>query len=441
MSGMRHTDPRQTLADSPMAPLQVLAVAITVALNALDGFDVLAISFASPGIATEWAIDRAALGVVLSMELLGMALGSLVIGSVADRFGRRPTIMGCLLLMTVGMLAATTSRSVTQLSVWRVVTGLGIGGVLASITAMAAEFASAKRRALAVSLMSIGYPIGAVLGGLVAAQLLASGSWRSVFYFGATMTAAMIPAVALWLPESVPWLVRTQPVGALTAINRTLRRFGHAEVAALPPRATDPAPAPVAALFTPALARTTTLVTVAYFCHITTFYFLLKWVPKIVADMGFAPSAAAGVLVWANVGGASGGALLGLATRFVSVTRLTIVAMFASTAAVAWFGQTAANLADLSLACAVAGFCLNAGIVGIYAVFAQTFPTELRASGTGFAIGVGRGGSTLAPIIAGVLFAAGATLGRVSLAMALGSLLGACTLVWLTMGRRASGSL
>src|SRR5688572_9519072 len=171
-----------------MGRLQIIAVAITIGLNALDGFDVMSISFASPGIASEWGVDRGALGIVLSMELIGMAIGSLLLGNVADRIGRRATILGCLILMTVGMDMASTAKGVVDLSLWRVFTGLGIGGVLAAINAVAAEFSNAKNRNLNISLMAMGYPLGAVFGGLVAAQLLKSGDWRPVFHFGAMAT-------------------------------------------------------------------------------------------------------------------------------------------------------------------------------------------------------------------------------------------------------------
>ena len=117
--------------------MQVIAVAMTVALNALDGFDVLSISFASPGIAEEWSIDRGALGVVLAMELVGMAVGSMLLGKVADAVGRRKTMLMCLGIMSVGMFMVTTVSSLASLSAWRVVTGLGIGGMLASINAVA----------------------------------------------------------------------------------------------------------------------------------------------------------------------------------------------------------------------------------------------------------------------------------------------------------------
>ncbi|HLB43955.1 MAG TPA: MFS transporter, partial [Candidatus Limnocylindrales bacterium] len=410
---------------------QVIVVGITIALNGLDGFDVLSISFASPGIAEEWGIDRAALGIVLSMELIGMAIGSILLGGVADKIGRRPTILGCLAMMTFGMLMATTVGSVVELSIWRVVTGLGIGGMLAAITAMVAEFSNDRRRHLSVSLMAIGYPVGAVVGGIVVAQLLRSNDWRAVFYFGAAATATLVPIVFFLMPESVHWLARKQPNGALGAINRALARMGHQAVDTLPVVSADVRGRSVADIFAPGLAATTAIVTLAYFLHITTFYFIIKWIPKIVVDLGFAASSAAGIVVWTNVGGALGGGLFGLLTQRYGVKPLTIGMLVLSTVMVTVFGRTPPDLQRLSLICAAAGFCTNAGIVGLYAIIAQAFPTHVRAFGTGFAIGTGRGGSVLAPIAAGFLFAAGYSLQTVALMMALGSLAAAGILLLL----------
>ncbi len=426
-----NTDPRDVLSRSPMSRLQVAVVATTIGLNALDGFDVLSISFASPGIADEWGIDRAALGIVLSMELIGMAIGSVLLGGLADKIGRRPTILACLTVMAAGMLMTTTVTGLVDLSAWRVVTGLGIGGMLAAINAVAAEFSNDRRRHLSVSLMAIGYPVGAVAGGTVAAQLLETQDWRSVFYFGAAATAALIPVVYFIVPESVHWLARRQPAGALEAINRALGRMGRAGIGALPVMTAAVRTRSIGDIFAPGLVATTVIVTLAYFFHITTFYFIVKWVPKIVVDLGFAASSAAGVLVWTNVGGATGGAVLGLLTQRYNVKGLTVGVLVLSTLMVALFGRTPADLQRLSLICAVAGFCTNAGIVGLYAIIAQVFPTHVRAFGTGFTIGVGRGGSVLAPIIAGFLFEAGYSLPAVSVAMALGSLLAAGMLLLL----------
>ena len=435
---MTTTDPRDIIANETMRGLQWAVVILTVALNALDGFDVLSISFASPGIAQEWGIDRGALGIVLSMELIGMALGSVFLGGVADKIGRRPTILGCLVVMAVGMIMATTVRGLIDLSIWRVVTGLGIGGMLAAINAVAAEFSNTRRRDLSVSLMSIGYPLGAVLGGLVVAQLLrgANADWRPVFYFGASVTALLVPVVYFVVPESVHWLARKKPAGALDRINQALRRMGHGTVSALPEIAASARSRSIAEIFQPGLVAITTIVTLAYFFHITTFYFIVKWIPKIIVDLGFPPSSAAGVLVWTNVGGATGGAIFGLLTLRFGLKPLTIVLLLLSTVTVTLFGRSPADLQTLNIICAMAGFCTNAGIVGLYAIIARVFPTQVRAFGTGFTVGVGRGGSVLAPIIAGFLFTYGYSSPTVSMTMATGSLLAAGVLILLKLGDR-----
>jgi MFS family permease len=159
-----------------------------------------------------------------------------------------------------------------------------------------------------------------------------------------------------------------------------------------------------------------------------TFYFILKWVPKIVVDMGFAPSAAGGVLVWANVGGLIGSLLLGALSWRLPVRGLVMIAMVASTVMVTIFGQGQATLGGLSLIAAAAGFCTNGAVVGLYALVAQSFPTAVRAGGTGIVIGIGRGGAALGPILAGFLFSLNFGLQQVAIVMALGSLVGAVLL-------------
>ncbi len=423
-----NNDPRELLATSPMSRAQWWVIAITVGLTALDGFDVLSISFASPGIAREWGIERAALGVVLSMELIGMALGSILLGGIADRIGRRRMLLGCLVLMTLGMLMVADVHGLKALCLWRVVTGLGIGGMLAANNAVATEFANVRRRDLCVAIMAIGYPLGAVFGGRIVAELLKTSNWRVVFELGGVFTGAFLPIVYLWVPESVSWLCQARPAGALERLNLSLRRLGYAPVEALPVPLPRIASRALVDLFRDGLALTTVLLSITYFLHVTTFYFIVKWVPKIVVDRGFAPSSAAEVLVWTNVGGATGGAVLGLLAQRMSLRLLITLVFIGSTLMVALFGRGSTDLAQLSLVCALAGFCTNAGIVGAYALVARAFPTTLRASGTGFVIGVGRGGSVLAPIFAGLLFQVGFSLQAVAWIMGSGSLLAAICL-------------
>ena len=435
-TGAISADPRQVLAQNPMTGRQIAAIGICVLLNALDGFDVLSISFASPGIAKEWGIDRAALGIVLSMELIGMAFGSVLLGQVADRVGRKATVLGCLLVMALGMLSTTQVTSIGALSATRLFTGFGIGGMLATTNALVAEYASDKWRGAAVAIMAAGYPMGAIAGGAVASQLLVSGGWREVFWLGALMTAACIPLVPWLIPEPVGSLLQRRTGDTLARVNRSLSALGHGAVTALPPAEPDAPRARAGELFSRGMAPVTVLLTIAYFLHIMTFYFILKWVPKIVVDMGFSPSSAGGVLVWANVGGLIGGLLFSALSLRFQLRSLLAGFMLASTVMVTVFGQGQADLQGLSWAAAAGGFCTNAGVVGLYALIASSFPTAIRAGGTGFVIGVGRGGAALGPVIGGLLFQAGLGLPLVAAVMACGSLIAAFALLALPRGAR-----
>ena len=430
-------DSHRILDDLPMTRLQVAAVAICIILNAMDGFDVLAISFSAPGISAEWGISRAELGIVLAMELLGMSFGSVLLGNVADRMGRRPIILGCLLIMTGGMYLASVVNTVNTLLVVRFLTGIGIGGMLATTNAMVAEYSNARRRNFNIALMATGYPVGVIVGGSVASILLAHYDWRAVFLLGAGMTGALIPLVWFLIPESISYLAHKRAPDALEKINATLKRMGHAALEKLPDIDDDATQTSWRDLFSSRLATTTLLLTIAYLTHIMTFYFILKWIPKIVVDMGFTASLAGGVLVWANVGGAAGSVLLGWLTHHFRVRILVILAMLGAVVMINVFGQGQADLTQLAIVAAIVGFFTNSAVVGMYALFAQSFPTHLRAGGTGFVIGMGRAGAVLGPIIAGFLFENGYGLPVVSFVMALGSLIAAIMLMMLRNRHRA----
>ncbi len=425
-------DPRAAIAAEPMRLAQIAVVAICIALNALDGFDVLAISFAAPGIAKEWGVDKGTLGIVLSMELIGMAAGSVLLGNVADRIGRRPTILGCLCVMAIGMFAAAHASGVEMLSAIRLFTGLGIGGMLSATSAMVAEFSNTRRRGLNTVLNIAGYSTGAILGGLVASALLAgSGDWRSVFLFGGAMTLVALPLAWFLLPESIDSLLARRPAGALDAINRTLAKLRHAPIEALPAPDPERARPSILALFSTSYRLPTILLTIAYFAQITFFYYIQKWVPKIVVDMGFDAAQAGRVLVAANVGNLLGALAIGLATQRLPIRPLIGGAMLIGMAAIGVFGLGFRDLTLLSLSVAVAAFFVNAGVVGIYPLLAKTYPAELRASGTGFVIGIGRGGSAVGPLLAGALFAGGYGLFTVSLVMGLGGIIAAVAIALL----------
>jgi MFS family permease len=307
-----------------------------------------------------------------------------------------------------------------------------------------AEFSNRKWRSFCISFMVIGYPLGGGFGGLYASSLIAQYDWRAVFYLGAAATAVLLPVAFFLVPESVHWLTRKQPVNALARVNESLRRLGHlsspaasaptAMITALPEVHEEERKKSLADIFSPALIGITLIVTAAYFLHIITFYFLLKWAPKIVADMGFAASQGGRVLTMANFGGAAGGAAFGLLTARIGLKPLTIGILVCNAVAVVVFGRSAADLSSLTTLAIIVGFFGNAAVSGLYSIVAYAFPTHVRATGTGFVIGIGRGGAVLSPWLAGYLLDSGATLPTVGMIMATGSLLAAAALLFLRLG-------
>ncbi len=436
-----HADPRDArsvIEQDAMTWRQMLIVLLCVLLNGLDGFDVLSISFASPGIAAEWGVDRAALGIILSIELVGMALGSIALGWAADRVGRVPIMIGSLLVMAAGMSAAALSTGVVMLACIRLVTGIGIGGMLACNNAVVAEVSSLKYRAGAVALMAAGYPFGAIVGGSIASSLLVEGTWRDIFWLGAGMTIAFLPAIILLVPESPEIILRRNaPDRALAKINRTMKRLGHAALDTVVPIARDET-GDRSGLFRGAMRRITTLLVIAYFFHMLMFYFVLKWIPKIVVDLGSEPASAGSVLVWANIGGVTGSLLFSYLTTRLPLRGLLIGVFAFSFLALVWFGMNATGLGELKTAAALVGFFANAGVVGLYALVAASYPAHLRAGGTGLVIGLGRGGAAAGPAVAGFLFVGGFGLPLVALMMGVGSLVAAGAIFALRSPPKAS---
>jgi MFS family permease len=436
------TNPITVIDENPMGGRQWVVIVLMIFLNALDGFDVLSSAFSSPGISAEWGIPRSELGIVLSAELVGMGFGSIILGSIADKIGRKLDILLCLVIMAIGMYMAHASNSVNELTTWRLITGLGIGGMLAATNAVTAEVSSKAGRSLAMALYVIGYPVGGVIGGFAAqGWLLVDYDWRAVFLFGAVVTAAMIPLTLLLVPETPAFFAARRPDDALDKINKSLRAFGQPSIAELPP---PPPQRPKVSdiLANPRLRPTTLLLAFGYMFHTLTFYYILKFAVQIVADTGFSQPEAASTLTYANIGGAIGGALFGLFLKKWDIKGPTIGAVLLGVVAVAWFGMGHGDLGAWRLAAFFTMFFLNAAIVGYYAAFARGFPAYARATGTGFVLGVGRAGAAGSPIIAGFLFTAlgNAQLLTVSLIMCTGALIGA-VLVWLVPLRDADADL
>ncbi len=416
-------NPRELLDTSPMSRTQKIAILLTSLLSALDGYDILSISFAAPAISAEWGISKAALGLVFSSGLLGMMGGSFLLAPLGDRIGRRAIVIIALVLMGSGMALCATAHSTATLALWRVVTGIGLGAMVAVINPLAVEFANARFRTMAVAVMSIGFPLGGMVGGFVAAALLKSYSWEAVFIFGAVASAVALPLVLIWLPESPSFLLTRRDPKSLDRVNALLRKCGHDPVAALPLLPVARPKAPYREIFSGAQLLPTLWITGANFLFMMATYFFLSWMPQIVADKGFDPSTASTMSAIANMFGVISCLMVGIAALYLPLRRLVAGLALAMGFAVIAFGFAPSNFHWLTFAAALVGICLFAGTTGIYTLIASTFEPRMRVTGGGFAMGMGRVAGTLAPSIAGMLFGTGASLEAISI------ILGSCAVL------------
>jgi benzoate transport len=398
------------LADFALRPLhwrQICAIATCVALSALDGFDVLAITFAGPGIAADWGLRPTALGAVISAGLLGMGTGSVLIGQVADRIGRRPTIFVCLAIMALGTVMTAATDSVSALAGWRLFTGFGIGGMLPTLSALASEHSNEASRDFSVSLMTLGYPCGGLLGGLAAAQLVQVYDWRAIFLFASAVTILLAVTVYCFLPETVQFLSRRQPANALGRLNRTLARFGRLPVSALPPKPVAQPRSSLASVFSRPYVGGTVLLLTGFFFQSLCFYFLQGWLPKLLTDRGFSAADAINTAAVFNGGAIIGGVVLSaLATR-VGLRWLLLGLTIGFTFSMQIYSLPLSELATVWLVAGVMGACGSAAIVAFYAIVARYYPVDLRATGAGVVLGCGRSSAAVGPVLGGAMLEAG----------------------------------
>ena len=403
-------DLRKELNESSMSRFQWSAIVVCILLNALDGFDVLVMAFTAAGVSGEWKLNGAQLGVLFSAGLLGMAAGSLLLAPLADRWGRQPVTLLSLVLIASGMLLSGYTRSQHELALMRVLTGLGIGGMLASVTVIIGEYSSDKWRGMNIALYTAGYPLGATIGGLAAAWMLTHYGWRSVFIAGGVATAIMIPIVFWRLPESVDFLIAKRPKAALQKLNGLLSKMGRAPLSQLPVSASQEKTGnSVAGLFRNGLLSTTVLIWLGFFMLMFGFYFALSWTPKLLVSAGLSTTQGITGGVLLNLGGMVGGVLFGAFSVRVHLGRLTAFAMLLAGVNLALFGALSSSLLTAFAVAFAIGVFLFASMAGLYAVTQSSYPVQVRTTGIGYAIGVGRLGAILAPLCAGFFIDAGWT--------------------------------
>ena len=400
-------NPADVLDRSPIGSLQIRVFVLCTLALIMDGFDVQALGYAAPAVRRALEIDAAGLGTVFSAANSGVLIGSVVFSALADRIGRRPVLVWMTLFFAIMMLATSQAQTLRQLFWLRFVGGIGMGAIMPNATALISEFSPARRRVTLMMCITVGFTAGAAFGGFIAAALIPAFGWRSVFYFGGLIPLAVGTAMAVGLPESIEFLVvrgrhLDKVASWLKAIDPQLPVDATSEFAAGERKREG---APFAYLFSEGRTAATILLWVANFMNLLNLYALSSWLATVVDGMGYDSRTAVLASTTLQVGGVVGAFGLAwlIARRGFIVTLGTSFAIAA--VAIAAIGQPGISLAVLIVVIFVAGWCVVGGQGGLNALEATFYPTALRATGIGWALGIGRAGAIVGPYVGGLLLA------------------------------------
>lgn len=403
---------RSELLDT-VSPYQIGVIAICVAINIFEAFDLFAMAYAAPVLSQAWGLEPEALGFVLSAVFVGMALGSALVAPLSDHFGRRTVLCSALAVLTAAMFLTATSASVTQLLAYRVLSGIAIGAILPTVTTTVAEFAPERHRNLCVGVLHVAAPGGAILGGMVALALMTEYGWTSVFIAGGAVTALVTLLALALVPESPEFLLRQPGERGLVKLNATLARMGQrpvdADAAASLVR--RPGSVGIRGLFEDNRVSWSVLLWLCFFCVIFGVYFVNTWLPQVIVSAGLPLERAIYVTVIFNVGGAIGVFWMGLQSRARGVRPMLMGFMLCSFVLMVLFGFMPANVVLLSVLAFLAGVFVNGSFVGLYIAAVRLYDTRSRSSGVGWGIGIGRVGGIISPVVAGLLIGLGLSRG------------------------------
>ncbi|HUN28043.1 MAG TPA: MFS transporter [Steroidobacteraceae bacterium] len=393
------------------ARLTILAFLILIA----DGYDIQSIAFAAPALAESWGVRRELLGPVLAASLIGMGLGSVALGWLGDRIGRKRAFCLCIAVLALGSLASAGAGSLAALVLFRFVTGLGLGGAAPLATSLSAEWTSVRWRSLAVAIALVGIPLGGMLGAAIAARIIPAYGWRSVFLVGAVSPLIFLALALPWMPESAKFLAGrpAERVRLARSLNRLVgeRRFEGTEVFSVA-EPQERGHGSIMSLLRVPYLPTTLLLWIAFSCNTLALYGFVNWMPTVLSGAGLPLQAALSGSVWFNCGGmmgALGGSLLisRYGSRSVGACVACAGALSAALLGIATSAHAARFGTSLFGLVVVAGASLNGMQAFLYAVSAHSYPTRIRGTGVGAASAVARVGGVLSSGVGSAFFALG----------------------------------
>jgi AAHS family 4-hydroxybenzoate transporter-like MFS transporter len=404
-SGSPSVDVAELIDQQVVGRFQIGVLLLCAAAMLVDGFDTQAIGYVAPALSVALAVKPAALGLVFAAGGLGAILGGLVLAPYADRVGRKPIIVGSMLFFAVCTLLISTANTVPQLMWMRFAIGLGLGGVVPNALALSAEFMPKKFRVTLVLMTWLGFSIGAGVAGPVTAYILTAHSWRAVFLFAGILPVVLAPLLIWRLPESLHGL--TQRGSDERRITATLARMNSSLVFPENARFINSEKKekgfPVALLFREGRARITLLLWVMFFMNLLALFFLNSWLPTVLNKAGLSQHLAIVIAALLHFGGIAGGlAIAPLCDRFSPYAVLAFAYILSGTF-IAGIGISR-NVALFAMATTFfAGFFTFGAQNTANAIAATRYPTAMRSSGIGWALGIGRIGQVVGPLIGGFL--------------------------------------
>jgi|TARA_B100000902_G_scaffold217945_1_gene207124 benzoate transport len=391
---------------------QILVVSLCFIFNMLDGFDITAMAVVASPVSVDLALTPDLLGWIFSFALAGMMVGAMALAPIADIIGRRALIILSLMIVGISVIMTSKVESLTPFMLLRFISGMGAGALLASQASLAAEYSPDKYRALSVAIVTAGYPTGAMMTSVVAGYILPEYGWRMMFLFGGVVTVSMVIVAWLMIPESLKYLIEKKPNNALEKINKILLKLNAPSINELPPSNNDREVTVsmignMRMLLSPKFRRLSLMLWTSFFCAFGTLYFLMSWIPKLMENAGYDMAVGRDAFLLFNLGGVIGIYLLGILSVKWKLTNLILNLSLVSAVSMIIFALVPNQLNILFILILLIGILQQSAFTGLYGVAAKAYPTEIRSTGVGWAIGLGRSGAVAGPAVAGYLILAG----------------------------------
>ncbi|MEW9582455.1 MFS transporter [Paraburkholderia sp. DGU8] len=384
-------------------------LALCFLIVAADGFDTAAAGFIAPAVAKEWGLTRLALGPLLSAALIGSVVGALTSGPLADRIGRKRVLAVSVLMFGILSLACAKAGSAQMLTILRLLSGIGLGAAMPNATTMVSEYMPKKHRALLVNVMFCGFTLGASVGGFAAAGLIPAFGWQSIFVVGGAIPVLLALALFAWLPESVRFMVANS--WPTEKINMVLSYIAGKTVAERHFAFTEPAEgkekSPIALILSKRLRCGTVLLWITYFMGLLVYFLMTSWLPTLMKEGGMSLQQASLITALFPLGGGLGAIVCGLLMDRVNAYRVVAFTYVLTGAFIWWIGQSVGNTLLIGLLTFLAGSCMNGAQISMPVLAAAFYPTNGRASGVAWMLGIGRIGGIMGALAGGAMLEAG----------------------------------